>query len=130
MPTCPVDVDGDPCNSPHDTWGGVAVHMWKKSDDAHNMAESKDEALVWLAQHGHLTDTSTDMPTTDTSSDTSPDTSSGGVEFPENPDADPDPDPEPDEEVVALSCGCEVDATGLSAGTYRCSEHQTRFKVS
>ncbi|TKX79268.1 hypothetical protein EXE53_16705 [Halorubrum sp. SD626R] len=115
MPNCPVDG----CGNPHDTWGGVAVHMWKKQDEDHDMWESKDEALVWLAENGHMSrDTSETDTSPNESASTSPadggdtadpaTTDGGSVAFPENPDADDDPavkdNPEPDTHVCP-SCG-------------------------
>lgn len=50
MPKCPIEG----CASPHDTWGGVATHVWKKQDESHAVAESKDEAIIWLADEGHI----------------------------------------------------------------------------
>lgn len=104
MPKCPI------CGSHHDTWGGVATHIWKKTDGDHDVGESKDEATIWLAENDHIAgDTSPDTsadPEPDTSTTSAPDTSDpvttdGGqsVEFPENPDADAASDPEPDPPV-------------------------------
>lgn len=101
--------------------------MWKKSDDAHDMAGSKDDALIWLAENGHMTgDTSPNTspePEPEASRDTSdPATTDGGetVEFPENPDAGGDSDPEPSDTVdpnpECPADGCDgeiVDATAM-----------------
>jgi hypothetical protein len=40
---CPV------CGSPHDTYGGLAMHMVKMGDEAHAHVSSKDEGLEHLA---------------------------------------------------------------------------------
>lgn len=40
---CPV------CGSPHDTYGGLAMHMVKMDDDPHSHVSSKDEGLEHLA---------------------------------------------------------------------------------
>lgn len=45
---CPV------CGSPHDTYGGVAMHMVKMSDSAHSHIETKDEGLEYLVYEGSL----------------------------------------------------------------------------
>ena len=119
MPTCPI------CRNPHDTYGGVAVHIWKKEDEAHDMAESKDDALIWLSENGHIAgDTSDDTepspepdtspgPSTDTSE---PATTDGGesVEFPEAPESnEPDPVDESDPDCPGCQPGDVVDATEM-----------------
>lgn len=43
---CPV------CGSPHDTYGGVAMHMVKKTDEEHAQWSTKDGALEYLAAEG------------------------------------------------------------------------------
>lgn len=93
MPICPV------CDNPHDTYGGLAVHMWKKEDVDHDMVESKDEGLIWLADNGHMGGDASESVSPADASDASPDTSGAGststestdggtaVKFPQNPDA-------------------------------------------
>jgi len=108
MPTCPIDG----CGSPHDTWGGVAVHIWKTQADDHDMAESKDGALVWLAENGHMSgDASPVDMSADASSDTPTEeaTTDGGdapISFPENPDADDDPEPASNDDPAPESIAC------------------------
>lgn len=43
---CPV------CGSPHDTYGGVAMHMVKKTDEEHAQWSTKDGAIEHLAAEG------------------------------------------------------------------------------
>lgn len=80
---CPV------CDNPHDTWGGVATHMWKKSDEEHEHVESKDGGLEWLARNGHMgaADTADDDSDVDgredTTETTDTDTGTDTMEFPE-----------------------------------------------
>ena len=124
--TCPV------CDSPHDTYTGVAMHMCKKADDDHPWSTQND-ALEYLSEQGYIgvgssgegTVVDTSEPDTSTDTDTAAD---GG-----NPlvgDADPDehtsddtagdsgagccddPELEPAEGVYALESGDHVRADG------------------
>ena len=68
--------------------------MWKKQDSPHDMADSKDDALIWLSENGHIGGDTSPTVEPDTSATGSADTSEpattdGGtaIEFPENPDA-------------------------------------------
>ena len=105
--------------------------MWKKQDEAHDMADSKDDALIWLSENGHIGgDTSPETeptPEPDTSPTPSPDTGEpattdgGGVTFPENPDAGdveeevaPAVESDPEPECPADGCDGEiVDTTAM-----------------
>lgn len=91
---CPV------CGSPHDTWGGVAVHLWKKQDGEHGHVKSKDDGLIWLAREGYMvSDTSTGDTSQDTPTDTTADADTlevpagdGGTATATTPDTDPSPE--------------------------------------
>ena len=94
---CPVDG----CDSPHDTYTAVAMHMCKKDDDAHPW-DTQNEALEHLSNEGligvgsggagDVVDTSDDGGG-DTSDPPEPDTSETTAADGGNPlveDADPD----------------------------------------
>jgi len=123
---CPVDG----CESPHDTYTGVAMHMCKKQDEKHPW-ETQNAALEYLAEEGYIgVGSSGEGAVVDTSEgDTSTDTAADGG----NPlvgDADPgehagddtagdsdagccnDPDLEPADGVYMLDTGEAVRAEG------------------
>ena len=127
--TCPV------CDSPHDTYTGVAMHMCKTQDEDHPW-ESQNAALEHLADEGLIGVGSSgegavvDTSEGDTSEPPEPDTSTETAADGGNPlvgDADPDadsagddagaeccddPDREPAEGVYALENGEHVRAAG------------------
>ena len=117
MPTCPI------CGSPHDTWGGVATHCWKKTDSEHEHIESKDDGIVWLSSNGHI-DTDTSPETSrhadpDTSADTQQMTDSNPPEFPENPDS-----------TDTTEQAEQNDKTGSSNSCERCGSQNIRSSTA
>lgn len=93
--TCPV------CDSPHDTYTAVAMHMCKTDDDGHPW-DTQNEALEYLAEQGLIgVGSSGEGTVVDTSDDTDADTSKADTSKPAEPtaadggnplvgDADPD----------------------------------------
>lgn len=93
------------CGSPHDTWGGVAVHLWKKRDADHSHVKSKDGGLEYLAREGHI------GADTDTPEDTAADTSDGANTL-EVPSGNGSREPEPETPAADGGPSC----TGCGAG--------------
>lgn len=131
MPTCPVCT-----SSQHDTWGGVAVHIWKKQDDEHDMAESKDDALIWLSENDHITrDTGPSM-AADDEDDPEPTQQPESSDNPVMGSADPDADPNPDSADaggVELPCGHESydpDDAPERPFAVACSQCGQKYKVT
>lgn len=129
MPTCPVCT-----SSQHDTWGGVAVHIWKKQDDKHDMADSKDSALIWLSENDHITsDTGPSMSDPD-DAETSDGADSSGNPVMGSADPDADPDGESaDAGGVELPCGHESydpDDAPEKPFAVACGQCSAKFRVT
>lgn len=124
--TCPVDG----CGSPHDTWGGVAVHLWKKEDPDHDHVKSKDGGLEYLAREGHIGgDTSTDTAgeggaDTDTADTTSATATDGGATTLEVPNDSEDTDTAQTDETTQREAACpECGRTPDAAAAYGSDEY-------
>lgn len=121
---CPV------CDSAHDTWGGVAVHLWKKQDEDHRHVNSKDEGLIWLSQEGHLTgDTSPDTSPQSGADTDAPDTpaataTDGGATTLDVPSGPDDSTPAQDRESATRDAACpQCDRGPEKQYVYRSDEY-------
>ena len=121
---CPV------CDSPHDTWAGVAVHMWRMGDDEHSEWSSQNKALAHLAREGYMnedapvksddTSGSTETDEDDASSDESSSTVMGSGQVPDSA-----------QNRTELPCGCySIQEHKYDPGIYACDDCGDHFKIS